>query len=127
MMPISPMFQLMVNSRADFAEIRRWFVETWTDLDIDWKPFCNTGSSQENWVSIHKNELYDASLIATENGWLSYPYMIGVVYRRAVTDPLEIENQVKFARVLIARLKQMGCEVKLVSDPEFKTLFEDVM
>ena len=103
-------FVLYLLCDTDYTKLAGWF-EEWSDFGIKWRTIGISGETTDNWISIgyeHRN-FPDKS----------HPtYQIEVDSKHHNPTERDFETQLAFARSLIAKLKDKGC------DTEFSSHFE---
>jgi hypothetical protein len=96
-------YQLNIDCEVSLEEFVKWFREEWTDLKITWRnPTARSGFTVDNWIELQKYHGADP-----------VPFYI-LVASRHNTSPSksDFQRQIEFTRLLIARLKEKGCEVE---------------
>jgi hypothetical protein len=100
-------FIIKLNSHVTFENLKKWFSEEWQDLGIQWQRGCALGETEDNLVEI-EHGYEDAANRDTRY------YMVTVIPKQdSVPTKKQIEDQIDFARRLMSKLSQKGCE------PEF--------
>ena len=113
-------FQLNIDCEADFEVFKIRFRDICSDSVVEWQK-SGVGSSPENWIELERNFDYDPILKKGSDEWVHYPYIVHVFTKKNPSPNMEdFNNQLKFARFLIAEIKKLGYSVKL--NAEFETL-----
>lgn len=126
MMDLDLSLQIFLQSNLSFGQIRKYFREIWSDLNIQWREFQDYGQTQANWIHLERNSFFSPnnSVDDIENDSINieiYPFVLTLIFRGEITE-VSLNNQVYFVNNLVIKLKSIGCIVKLGGDPRFEVL-----